>query len=145
MGAIVPNDPQAVASIVQVTAAIIVDNGNILIAQRHPEDRLGGLWEFPGGKIEAGETPQACLKRELWEELKMVAVIGEALGSTIYHYAHLTIELMAFRAFWNGAPFSLITHQASRWVPPERLVDYPFTPADLPFVRRLSRGAIALA
>ena len=130
--------------IVQVTAAIIVRNGDILITQRHVDDRLAGLWEFPGGKIEADETPEQCLQRELREELEMEATIGDALGSSIYHYDHISIELMAYRAFWDGKPFRLVSHQACRWVTPDRLADYLFTPADLPFVRRLAQGEISL-
>ena len=127
-------------TIVQVTAAIIVSDGNILIAQRHPSDRLAGLWEFPGGKIEVGETPEQCLKRELWEELEMDAVIGNYLGSSIYHYDHISIELMAYRAFLNGSTYKLLSHQACRWVRPDQLADVPFTPADMPFVQRLAGG-----
>lgn len=129
-------------TIVQVTAAIIVCDGSILIAQRHPRDRLAGLWEFPGGKIEAGETPQQCLKRELWEELEMEAVIGYYLGTSIYHYDHISIELMAYRAYWNGVSFRLMSHQSCQWVRPDQLADFSFTPADLPFVQRLADGKI---
>ena len=130
--------------IVQVTAAIIVRSGSILIAQRHPGDRLAGLWEFPGGKIETGETPEQCLKRELREELEMDAVIGNYLGSSIYQYDHIAIKLMAYRAFWDGSPIRLVAHQCCRWVVPGRLADYRFTPADLPFVQRLASGQIAI-
>jgi len=129
-------------SIVRVTAAIIVSDDRILIAQRHASDRLAGHWEFPGGKIEAGETPEECLKRELWEELEMDAVIGDYLGTSIYHYAHISIELMAYRAFWNGASFRLVSHQACQWVRPDQLAAFCFTPADLPFVQRLVSGRI---
>ena len=132
-------------ALVQVTAAIIIKNRTVLITQRSQKDRMAGLWEFPGGKVEAGETPEACLKRELQEELSMDAIIGTFLGASIYYYEHISIELMAYRAYWNGDPFKLLTHDACQWVPPSRLVDYRFTPADLPFVRRLGRGDISLA
>ena len=131
-------------TIVRVTAAIIVSDGRILIAQRHPSDRLAGRWEFPGGKVETGETPEQCLKRELWEELEMHAVIGDYLGSSIYHYDHISIELMAYRAFSNGASFRLVSHQACQWVRPDQLAAFAFTPADLPFVKRLASGKIDL-
>ncbi len=139
------NSQRSSTSIIQVTAAIIANQGSVLIAQRHGRDRLSGKWEFPGGKVEAGESPEQCLKRELREEFDMDADIGPALGVTTHHYDHISIELMAYRAFWDGKPFQLHAHQACRWVKPHQLEVYPFTPADLPFVRRLVRGDIALA
>jgi 8-oxo-dGTP diphosphatase len=134
----------AMTTLVQVTAAIIFTDGNILIAQRHSNDRLAGLWEFPGGKIEVGETPEQCLKRELQEELEMDAVIGKYLGSSFYDYDHISIELMAYRAFWRGGTLRLVSHQTCRWVTPDQLADFPFTPADVPFVQRLANGEIDL-
>jgi len=131
--------------IVPVTAAIIAKDGTILITQRGQKDRMAGLWEFPGGKVESGETPKACLKRELHEELAMDATIGSFLGSSVYHYDHISIELMAYRAYWNGAAFKLLTHSAYQWVCPSRLSTFSFTPADLPFVRRLGRGVISVS
>ena len=113
-----------------------------MIAQRPSSDRLAGLWEFPGGKIEPGETPEECLKRELWEELELNAVIGNYLGSSIYHYDHISVELMAYRAFLNGSAGRLVSRKGCRWVRPDQLADVTFTPADLPFVRRLAVGNI---
>ena len=131
-------------AILRVTAAIIANGGKILIAQRRPGDRMAGLWEFPGGKIEDGETPQQCLKRELWEELEMEAAIGKCLGTNICLNDEVAIELMVFRAYWNGRPFRCITPQACRWATPDQLAAYSFTPADLPFVRQLANAAIDL-
>ena len=127
-------------TIVQVTAAIILRDGKILIAQRHPTDRMAGLWEFPGGKMEAGETPEMCLQRELKEELAIDARIGKVLGNSVYHYDHISIRLMAYQAFWNDGSIKLATHRECRWVGPDQLNHYAFTPADLPFVHKLSRG-----
>ena len=129
-------------SVVRVTAAIIVHDGNILIAQRPPNDPMAGQWEFPGGKIEPGETPEQCLKRELCEELELDAVIGRYLGSSIYHYDHISIELMAYRASINGSFHRWDSHRAYRWVKPNQLAEFSFTPADLPFVQRLVKGQI---
>jgi len=131
-------------TIVNVTAAIIVRDGKILIAQRHPADRMAGLWEFPGGKVETGETPETCLQRELKEELAIDARIGRELGISVYHYDHISIRLMAYQAFWEGGAMQLASHRACRWVSPEHLDIFAFTPADLPFVHKLSRGEFYL-
>jgi len=127
-------------TIIWVTAAIIVRDGKILIAQRHPTDRMAGLWEFPGGKIEAGETPEACLHRELREELAIDVRVGKALGVSEYHYDHISIRLMAYQAFWRGDDIRLLFHRDCRWVAPDQLDLFAFAPADLPFVHKLSRG-----
>ena len=74
----------------------------------------------------------------------MDAVIGDFLGSSIYHYDHISIELMAYRAFWKGVSFRLVSHQACQWVRPDQLAAFAFTPADLPFVQRLASGEIDL-
>ena len=136
---------QSTPTIVRVTAAIIVHDGKILITQRYPTSQMAGLWEFPGGKIEAGETPEACLRRELKEELAIDARIGKALGTSVYHYDHISINLMAYQAFWSGGSIRLASHRDSRWVGPDQLDLYAFTPADLPFVHQLSRGEMDLA
>jgi 8-oxo-dGTP diphosphatase len=129
-------------TLMRVTAAIIVDRGRVLIAQRGPADRMAGFWEFPGGKIEIGETPEACLARELREELGITAAIGLPLGRSIHRDTHLTIELLAYQAFWDGRPFKPREHQACRWVLPGQLSAYDFTPADRPFVDRLMDEAL---
>lgn len=134
----------SVGNAIRVAAAVIVHDGTVLIAQRGQSDRMAGLWEFPGGKIEEGETPRACLRRELREELAMNTVIGRYLGTSLYRYDPVFIELMAYRAYWDGRPFRLIVHQDVCWVRPKQLADYTFTPADLPFVQRLARGSISL-
>ena len=124
--------------IVKVTAAILEKDGKIIIAQRKASDHLAGLWEFPGGKIEPGETPEACLGRELKEEFNIDAAIGEYLGSNIHHYDHISIELMVFRAFWEGGTIAMNDHKAYRWVTMDQLSEFVFSPADIPFVNMLS-------
>ena len=129
---------------VQVTAAILVKNGRIIIAQRKSDDHLAGKWEFPGGKIEAGETPQACLKRELKEEFQIEVSVGEFLGSNVYHYEHISIELLVYRTCWDSGDIKLRDHTACRWISPAALGQYDFAPADIPFVEKLRRGEIEL-
>ena len=129
---------------VKVTAAILEKDGRILIAQRKSKDHLAGKWEFPGGKIEAGETPEACLARELNEEFDIVVSVGDYLGSNIHHYDHISIELMAYRTFWDGGQINSTNHKDYKWVTIDELNQFDFAPADQPFVDRLMRGEIDL-
>ena len=78
--------------LISVTAAILVRDGKILIAQRKSSDHLAGKWEFPGGKIEYGETPEDCLKRELHEEFGIDTRIGVFLAESVYHYDRISIR-----------------------------------------------------
>jgi 8-oxo-dGTP diphosphatase len=129
---------------IQVTAAIITDTGKILIAKRKSTARLPNLWEFPGGKMEPGESAEQCLKRELYEEFEIHVRIGQCVGANIHAYDFGTIELIAFKASLVGGKFKLHDHAEIRWVQPNDLDHFTFTPADSPFVDMLRRGEIAL-
>jgi 8-oxo-dGTP diphosphatase len=129
---------------VKVTAAILEKDGRIIIAQRKSTDHLAGKWEFPGGKIETGESPEACLARELNEEFHIDVSIGEYLGSIVHHYDHISIELMAYRTFWDGGKINSTDHKDYKWVTIDELEQYDFAPADQPFVEKLRRGEIEL-
>jgi 8-oxo-dGTP diphosphatase len=129
---------------VKVTAAILEKDGRIIIAQRKSTDHLAGKWEFPGGKIETGESPEACLARELNEEFHIDVSIGEYLGSILHHYDHISIELMAYRTFWDGGKINSTDHKDYKWVTIDELEQYDFAPADQPFVEKLRRGEIEL-
>ena len=130
--------------IIKVTAAILIKGGKIIIAKRKADDYLGEKWEFPGGKIENNETPEQCLKRELKEEFDIDVSIGEYLGSNIYHYDHISIELLAYRTFWKGGKIDLKDHDDFTRVSLEQLDEYDFAPADIPFVDKLRSGEIEL-
>lgn len=131
-------------AIVKVTAAILVHDGKILIAQRKLTDRLALKWEFPGGKIEENEMPEDCLKREMMEEFGIEVAIGDYIGSSLYHYDHISIELMAFRTYWISGEIELRDHEAFEWVAVDELHQYDFAPADLPFVEKLCSNEIPL-
>jgi 8-oxo-dGTP diphosphatase len=127
-----------------VTAAILIVNGRILIAKRRFGDRLPEKWEFPGGKVEKGETPEQCLRREMQEEFQIEVSIGKFLGESIYHYDHGSIRLIAYRTFWENGELIPKAHEDFAWVTVDQLEDFDFAPADLPFVSMLRRGEIEL-
>jgi len=98
---------------------------------------MAGYWEFPGGKVEDGETLQECLKREMKEEFGVDVVVREFFGESIYQYEHGSIRLLAYLIDWIGGEMSMVDHQDCRWVSFEDLKDFEFVPADLPFVEKL--------
>lgn len=122
---------------ISVTCAIIEKNGKILIARRARDQRLAGKWEFPGGKLEDGETPEECLKRELEEEFGIQAEVGEFITSNRHHYDHAFIELLAYRVTYVSGSFTLVDHDSIRWVSPEELPDYDLSGADIPVAMAL--------
>lgn len=129
---------------INVTAAIIIDSGKVFIARRKTTARMPGVWEFPGGKIEAGETPEQCLRRELREEFDIEVEVGDHLGTSVHHYEFGTIALMAYRTRVTGGEFKLNDHEEVAWATAEDLEGVVFAPADLPFVEMIRKGEIAL-
>jgi len=126
--------------IVLVAAVALVDpDGRVLLAERPAGKSMAGLWEFPGGKVNTGETPEAALIRELAEELG-IDVTASCLApftfaSHTYRDFHLLMPLYVCRK-WSGAPTAR-EGQRLAWVRPARLADYPMPPADAPLVASL--------
>jgi 8-oxo-dGTP diphosphatase len=126
--------------IVLVAAVALVDaDGRVLIARRPAGKSMAGLWEFPGGKVQAGETPERALVRELKEELG-IDVTESCLGaftfaSHAYGDFHLLMPLYLCRK-WKGTPLAQ-EHSALKWVRPDKLADYDMPPADKPLVAML--------
>ncbi len=118
----------------KITAAIIEQGGKIFIAQRAKKGGREGLWEFPGGKQEEGETIQECLKRELFEEFDIKAVIGNYLCSSFFTLKNKPAELMAFYVTSYEGKINCKEHKNINWVTPEQLLDYNFTNPDLIFI-----------
>ena len=123
--------------IVLVAACALVDvDGRVLIGQRPAGKQLAGLWEFPGGKVEPGETPEQCLIRELDEELGITVahacLAPFVFASHTYETMHLLMPLYLCRR-WEGF-VTAREHEALAWVKPERMGDYPMPPADAPLV-----------
>jgi 8-oxo-dGTP diphosphatase len=120
---------------VLVAAAALIDaDGRVLICQRPPGKQLAGLWEFPGGKVEPGETPEACLIRELDEELgiqvSQACLAPFVFASHTYETFHLLMPLYLLRR-WEGQ-VTQKEHSGLAWVRPDKLLDYPMPPADAP-------------
>ena len=123
-----------------VAAAALVDaDGRVLICRRPEGKHMAGLWEFPGGKLEAGESPEACLIRELDEELgitvNQACLAPFVFTSHAYEAFHLLMPLFLLRR-WEGT-VQRREHSALAWVAPIKLFDYPMPPADAPLAAYL--------
>lgn len=123
----------------KVTAAILTNNGRVLIARRKAGRRLANMWEFPGGRLNSEETPVECLKRALKEKLGIEIQVGGFFGESIYHYEYGSIQLLGFWATLVSGEILPSAHQEVEWVSPDELDRYIFVPADIPFVDKLQR------
>lgn len=113
-----------------VTAAVMEQDGHVLIAQRAQDQLLGGMWEFPGGKQETGESLENCLKREIKEELGVTIEVGAKVGVYRHAYTHFRVTLHAFECRLMGGTPCLNDHQATAWVQLEDLDAYPMGKID---------------
>jgi 8-oxo-dGTP diphosphatase len=120
-----------------VTAALVIKDGFCLIAKRQAGDPLANLWEFPGGKIEEGETPEACLQREMQEEFLIDVKVGHFFAESIYEYERGTIRLVVYWVNWNGNSLHPTVHDEVAWVDKQTILNYKFAPADIPIVEKL--------
>jgi len=122
-----------------VAAVVRRSDGHVLLAQRLPGGPHGGLWEFPGGKVEAGETPEEALAREIHEEMGVRVGVGGHLLSVEHTYPHISIRLMAYACrLEDGCEPRPLHCQALCWVPPGGLLGHPMPAADLPIARLVS-------
>ncbi len=117
-----------------VVCALIERDGRVLVARRPLDKHLGNLWEFPGGKIDPGETPAVALQREIREELDAAILIERHLGVWQYHYPTVSIALHALTARLAdpAAPLNPTAHTALAWVEPAALAALNLAPADVP-------------
>lgn len=124
------------ASPLRVVCALIEHEGRVLMAQRPAHKHLGGKWEFPGGKIEPGETPEAALHRELREELGVTVTVIRPLVSHTHAYPAVTVELIPFvvRLAADSAAPHTREHAALRWVPSPELPSLDLPEADFPII-----------
>lgn len=139
-------DPAAPPREIAVAAAVVVRDGRILIAQRANNQDHPGQWEFPGGKLHAHETAEACLVRELAEELGVHAEVGRCLHRCTHDYPEYALRVhLDFHAatLADGEP-TAHEHAALAWVAPQDLATYPILEADRKFIAEVAAGRIPL-
>lgn len=123
--------------IIKVVCGIIVKDDKIFLCRRNAHKSMAGYWEFPGGKVEANETQEASLYRELLEELGMKVTVGKHFHSVIHAYDTFTIELIAYLCQFEEATYTLTDHDLYEWVDKDNLLDWKLAPADIPIAKAL--------
>ncbi len=123
---------------INVVAAIIKNKeGKILIAQRNFKKAQGGLWEFPGGKVEPNETYEEAIVREIKEELNMDIKYNNYFDEKIYEYPEKTIRLIALNCSMIGDTYELFEHEQIAWIANDEFINYEFAPADIYFINKI--------
>ena len=131
--------------VVEVAAGLVYSDGRYLIARRNPGVHLAGFWEFPGGKREAGETLEACLRRELFEELGIRIDVPIPFQIIRHEYEETTVELHFYRCRIETGNATAIDCAEIRWVRPQELGSFEFPPADRPIIEALQRQTLGQA
>jgi 8-oxo-dGTP diphosphatase len=128
---------------IRVVAALIRQGGQVLLTQRKPGRHLGLSWEFPGGKVEAGETDEEALRRELREELGVGVDVGTRCFETRHNYGTREMHLLVYRCrLVEGEPRAIDVN-AVEWVAERKIAERQFLPADLPLVHGIANGLVA--
>lgn len=118
-----------------VVGAVIVRDDSVLVCRRAPFKSLAGLWEFPGGKVERGETPEHALRREIMEELKVLVTVQQFVGSGEFEMNDVLIRLDCFQCSLAGSvPVKSTDHDQLKWLKKNELESIPWAPADIPVV-----------
>jgi mutator protein MutT len=130
----------AAKKVVEVSAALIFRGGKLLITQRHAHAHLGGLWEFPGGKREAGETCEQCLVREIGEELGVEISVGELVEEIAHDYPEKSVHLKFFRCELLAGEPQPLDCAAVKWIVKSELAAHEFPAADAQLLEKLRAG-----
>ena len=123
--------------IIDVTAAIIENNGKFLIAKRKKGKHLENKWELPGGKVEDQETPEECLQRELKEEFGITTKVEDFVGESIFDYGDRKIRLLGYRVKYILGEFQLKDHEEIKWVSADEFYKYDIADADKPLLSKI--------
>ncbi len=122
----------------EVVAALIWDGEKFLICQRPEHKARGLLWEYVGGKVEAGETKEEALVRECKEELDVTIFVGDVFMDVIHEYPDITVHLTLFHAQIVSGEIKLLEHNAVAWITPDEIPNYAFCPADKEINERIA-------
>ena len=123
---------------IRVVGAVFHDGERFLACRKKPGKPLEGHWEFPGGKIEPGETPEQALAREIREELNLIAEVGQKVTTTTYEYDFATIELTTFYCTLVDGDLRLTDHDSTKWVTSTEAAHLTWAPADIPAVEAIA-------
>ena len=123
---------------IRVVGAVFHDGERFLACRKKPGKPLEGHWEFPGGKIEPGETPEQALAREIREELNLIAEVGQKVTTTTYEYDFATIELTTFYCTLVDGDLRLTDHDDTKWVTSTEAAHLAWAPADIPAVETIA-------
>ena len=129
---ILPDNSGYLNKTIDVVAGVIKKNGKFLIARRSKEKSLGGFWEYPGGKVEEGETDEESLKRELYEEFGITVTVKNHLVNSFYKYEKINVNLKAYLVDHLSGDFILRDHDEINWIDSKEFGKYEFAPADIP-------------
>jgi 8-oxo-dGTP diphosphatase len=125
----------------EVVGAVIVHDGTLYCTQRG-SGALAGKWEFPGGKLEAGESPEQALAREIGEELNCQVDVGDRIMTTRHEYSFATVVLTTYYCTLRSGQPALSEHQEDAWLPPDALTSLDWAPADIPAVHQIQRDLL---
>ena len=128
-------------SLLEVSCAIIEQQGKILVVQRNSHMSQPLQWEFPGGKVEEGESAQDCIRREIKEELGIrVSIVKQLQNPPPFSSGEYTIQLIPFICRWESGSLQLFEHRYYCWLPPQELFNLDWCPADVPIVKTFIAG-----
>ena len=126
---------------IRVVCGIVFKDDKVFICRRKPNKSLGGYWEFPGGKIEIGESNEDSMKRELLEELQMEVDLVKYFSSSQHHYENFSIDLIAYTCNFRNWNLTLTDHDRYDWVSPSEILNWKLAPADIPLAKELKTKA----